>query len=111
MSFSKGCGIICEKQLRQDVKICPKCFKNTVFDTKQSASYEWSRHIICKSCGYDWYECKHHATTQYMVTNKQLKKHDVTFHKTTTNEEIVTVSRKRKHIISPIKFVSVQNQK
>ena len=46
-----------------------------------------------------------------MVTNKQLKKHDVTFHKTTTNEEIVTVLRKRKQIISPIKFVSVQNQK
>ena len=113
MSLSKNCVIISEQRLKQDVKLCCICLKKTPIDRKQSAIYEWSMRITCNKCKYEWFECTHHASTNYMKTNKQLLSHHNKFHTVTndTNEEIITVTKKRKHSNSALNYISLENQK
>ena len=73
MPVSNTCVIIDEKPIKQNVKICRQCLKNTEIDIKQSGHYKWSTHCFCKNCNFDWFECIHHPTTGYMKTTKQLK--------------------------------------
>ena len=114
MSHSKNCVIISEQRVQQDVKLCRICLKKTPINRNQSAIYEWSIRIVCKKCKFEWFECIHHKTKNYMKTGKHLINHHNKFHTTSTNEtnkEIITATKKRKRSNSALNYISLENQK